>query len=463
MRMKTLLITVLMLALPGFASADNKADDLVYIIPIQEMIEPALTYVLARQVNEGTAAGADAFIFTMDTPGGAVGAAEDIIDLISDIGVPTYTFVERNAISAGALIALATEQIYMAPGSKIGDAMPYQSSPLGGAAETPERMNEKIESYVGSLARTTAQRNGHNPNVAMAMVRPDYELVIGDEVVSPAGQLLTLTNIEAEKIYGEESQPLLSTGTVADMDELLKLLGFESARVVRTETSLMERLGRLIPPIGPLLLMAGLLGIYIEVRTPGLGLPGLLGGVCLVVFFWGHHIAGLAGLEDVVIFGLGVVLLMLELFVIPGFGVAGILGIALMMGGIFMAMVDHLPTAPSMPIMPSLIIPIRNMAITIIGTALGAILLGKFLPKSPIFKRLALEDSTSHAAGYSSSSDWEEYVGRTGTCTSALRPSGTARFDDERLDVIAEGEFIAADTKVKIVAVKGNHLYVEPV
>jgi membrane-bound serine protease (ClpP class) len=463
MRNKIIAVALASIAVYLPALAENpEQDSLVYSIPIHEMIEPALTYVLSRQVDEGLAAGADAFIFTMDTPGGAVGAAEDIIELISDIDVPTYTFVERNAISAGALIALATDAIYMAPGSKIGDAMPFQANPLGGAAETPERINEKIESYVASLARTTAQRHGHNPDVAMAMVRPDYELVIDGKVVSPKGQLLTLTNAEAEELYGSDPKPLLSAGTVVDEQELLKLLGLEKARVVHTEISLMERVGRLIPPVGPLLLMLGLLGIYVEMRTPGIGLPGLLGGICLVIFFWGHHIAGLAGLEDVVIFGLGVLLLMIELLLIPGFGIAGILGILLMLAGIFMAMIDHLPTAPGLPIMPRLELPLRNMAITIIGTAVGALLLGRFLPKSSLFRRLALADSTSRGAGYSSSQDLSEHIGKTGVATCALRPSGTARFGDERLDVIAAGEFIATGTEIRIVAVKGNHLQVEP-
>lgn len=456
-----LLLAAIILPLAEARAADDEG--LVYIIPIEEMIEPALTYVLTRQVDEGVKAGADAFIFTMNTPGGAIGAAEEIIGLISGIEAPSYTFVERNAISAGALIALSTEKIFMAPGSKIGDAMPYQATPMGGAAETPERMNEKIESYVDSLARATAQRHGHNPDVATAMVRPDYELVIDEKTVSPAGQLLTLTNQEAEEAYGDPPRNLLSSGTVDDLDALLQEINMPRAEMVRCEISPLEKLGRMIPPIAPMLLMAGLLGIYIEIKTPGLGLPGLLGGVCLVIFFWGHHIAGLAGLEDVLIFGLGVVLLMIELFLIPGFGVAGVLGILMMLAGIFMAMMQHLPPTPSLPVLPTLAVPVRKLSITIVGTAVGALLLGRFLPRSSIFRKLSLEESTSQSAGYSSSRSRDDYIGRTGRATSSLRPSGTAQIGDERLDVIADASFIDAGTAIEVVAVKGNHLHVDAV
>lgn len=453
-----------MIAPTAMAETDDASNSaLVYVVPVHEMIEPALVYVMTRQIKEGQAAGADAFIFTMNTPGGAVGAAEEIIDLIFTIDVPTYTFVERNAISAGALIALATDHIYMAPGSKIGDAMPFQATPLGGAAETPDRMVEKIESYVAGMARATAQRAGHNPDVAMAMVRPDFELIIDDEVICAEGELLTLTNIEAEKRYGPDQTPLLSAGTVDDIDELLRTVGLEVAEVVVSEISFLERVGRMIPPIGPLLLMAGMLGIYIEMRTPGLGLPGLLGGICLIIFFWGHHIAGLAGMEDIVIFGVGLVLILLEIFVIPGFGIAGISGVILMLTGIFMAMVEHYPGGPSMPLMPRLEVPIRNMSITIIGTGLGVMLLGKYLPKSSIFRKLSLEESTSLDRGYSSSVDWNDYIGKEGITNSPLRPSGTAQFGDERLDVIADGAFVDGKVKVRVASVRGNKLFVEPV
>lgn len=443
------------------SAASTNRSALVHIIPIREMIEPALVYVLERQVGEAEEAGADAIIFAMDTPGGAVGAAEEIISLIADVDAPTYTYVESSAISAGALIALATDQIYMAPGSKIGDAMPYQGSPMGGAAETPERINKKMESYVAGIARSTAQRNGHNPQVAEAMVVPGYELKIGDETISPEGQLLTLTNVEAARKYGPDQNPLLSSGTIDSLEQLLPRLGYENAGTYRARTSFLERLGRMIPPIASILLMAGMLGMYIELKTPGLGLPGLLGGICLLIFFWGHHIAGLAGLEDLLLFGVGVVLLMLEIFVIPGFGIAGVLGIICMVAGIFLAMAGEMPEEIPLPTLQRLEGPLIKMAIAIIGTGLGGMILGRYLPQSSIYKKLSLEESTSQEKGYSSANNMQEFLGKTGISTSALRPSGMARFDNKKLDVIAKGEFIGANENIKVVDIKGNHLYVQ--
>ncbi len=451
-----------MIPFSGMAEKTNRTS-LVYIIPIHEMIEPALVYVLHRQIGDAKAAEANAIIFTMDTPGGSVFAAEEIIHMIFDIDVPTYAFVESSAISAGALIAMAGDHIYMSPGSKIGDAMPYQGSPMGGAANTSDRMNEKMETYVAGLARTTAQRNGHNSEVAEAMVRPAYELKIGEEIICPEGQLLTLTNIEAEKQYGEEQKPLLSAGTVDNLEDLLSRLGLENAEVVTTEIAFMEKLGRLIPPIAPLLLMLGLLGIYIEIKTPGLGLPGLLGGLCLAVFFWGHHIAGLTGMGDVLIFALGIALLMVEILIIPGFGLTGILGMVLMMVGIFMAMVKHYPSEPLIPSLPKLELPIRNMSITIIGTALGGIALTKFLPKTSIFKHLSLAGTIDKEHGYNSAASLDQYIGQTGRTTSSLRPSGTAILGDIRLDVITDGGYIDNNKSVKVVRINGNHVFVEEI
>jgi membrane-bound serine protease (ClpP class) len=150
-------------------------------MPIKEMIEPSLIYILGRGINEAEELGADAVVFVMDTPGGRVDTTEEIIRLIEKIKVPTYTFVEHNAISAGAIIALSTDYIYMAPGSKIGDAMPIIASPQGGMQSLGDAEREKIESYVDSLIRGIAQRKGRPEDLASAMVRRSVEYKIGDD------------------------------------------------------------------------------------------------------------------------------------------------------------------------------------------------------------------------------------------------------------------------------------------
>jgi membrane-bound serine protease (ClpP class) len=302
-------------------------DQLVYILPIRGAIEPALLYVVRRGLAEANTKGANAIVFPMDTPGGAVNVTETMIDLIARAEVPTYTFVEHNAISAGAIIALATDHIYMAPGSKIGDAMPILMSPGGGIQPLPDAEREKIMSYVDTLVRGIAQRKGRDENMASAMVRPEIEYVVDGEVISKEGQLLTLTNLEAERRFGEEQTPLLSEGTFDTLEEMLEAIGFALAQRVELEVTLAERIARFLQVIGPLLMMIGFLGLYLEFQSPGFGVPGTVGVICLLLFFAGHHIAGLAGNEDILLFILGVTLILVEVFVLPGFGVIGITGL----------------------------------------------------------------------------------------------------------------------------------------
>lgn len=447
------------------ASAGNAADaksGVVYIIPIRDMISPALVYVIKRQVAEAEADNAQAIIFPMHTPGGAVASAESIVDLISNLDIPVYTFVERDAISAGALIALGTDAIYMAPGSKIGNAIPFMGSPFGGAAETPDRLDEKIESYVAASARGTAMRKGHNPEVAEAMVRLNYELVINGEIISPAGQVLTLTAEEAKMEYGDPPRPLLSSGTVKDVDELLQLLELDGLKKVEPVIMWSERIARFIPGIAPFLLIFGALGIYIEFRTPGFGIPGVLGGIFLLIFFWGHHIAGLAGYEEILIFLFGLLLLLIELFVIPGFGVIGFAGIILMLAGLFLGMVPYLPGDPILPHIPDLQFAFRNLLYAIVGSSVAILIAGKFLPRTSLFRHLVLEQVQGQAVPREEQPTPPNLLGETGVTLSTLRPSGVARFGDERRDVLSRGRYITKGAKVKIVRVEGSRIFVEP-
>lgn len=434
----------------------------VYVIPIRGMIEPALLYVVRRGVDEAERAQADAVIFVLDTPGGTVNAAREIVFTIQNISVPTYSFVEKDAFSAGAIIALATRQIYMAPGSVIGDAMPIMMSPLGGAQEMPEGMEEKTVSGVAALIRAAAEQGGHNKELAEAMVRREIEFSIGDRVISPAGQLLTLTNEEAAEVVGDTDTPLLSAGTVSGLDEMLERVGLSGAEIRELQVTQTERIARFIAMLGPLLLMAGLLGIYLEVRTPGFGLPGLLGLVALGLFFWGHHIAGLAGREDLLLFAVGVVLLAIELLVLPGFGVLGISGALLMAAGLLMAMVRRYPGGPVIPPWPEFQWPITSLALAMIGTAAAAALLGRWLPSAPVFRQLILESATDRASGFTAAADSSAWLGQHGKAVTDLRPGGAAIIGGKRLDVVTRGQFVDAGAAVRVVEARGAHVIVEP-
>ena len=436
----------------------------VYLIPVKGEIESALLYVIRRGVAEAEREKADAVILIMDTPGGTLQAAGEIVRLLQGVTVPTYTFVENHAFSAGAIIAMATDHIYMAPGSVIGDAMPIMMSPTGGGPqEMPEPIQEKMVSGVAALIRSAAQESGHDPQLGEKMVRREIEYRIGDEIISPSNQLLTLTNVEAEREVGPEKKKLLSAGTVKDVDALLATIGMPDAFKREMVVTTAEKIARFIAAVAPFLFAAGLLGIYIEIKTPGFGLPGILGGVCLALFFWGHHIAGLAGMEEILLFLVGLVLVLVEVFIFPTVGILGFIGLAMMLLGVLMAMVEQVPNGPWLPSWPYMEIPVMKLAGGIVLIAFFIILFGRFLPKNPMFRHLILASATAQADGFAAAPTRKSIIGAIGVASSPLRPSGTALFGDEPLDVITGGNFIRAGSKVRVVEARGNRIVVEEV
>ena len=467
--MKSLWKTALALAagwvLAGSAPAQEIVErpdpGVVYTIPIRGMIEPALLYVIRRGVREAEAADARAIVFVMDTPGGTVDAAGEIVRTIAGLSIPSYTFVENHAFSAGAIIALATRHIYMAPGSIIGDAMPILSTPFGGVQEMSEDLQEKSVAAVAAIIRTAAEAGGHDKELAEKMVRRELEFKIGDEVISPAGQLLTLTNGEAEREVGDPPRPLLSSGTVADLDAMLREVGLGDAAVRSLEITSAERVARFIAALAPLFLIGGLLGIYIEIKTPGFGLPGILGIVSLAVFFWGHHIAGLAGLEELLVFAVGVLLLAAELLLIPGFGAVGLIGIALILWALLGAMIQRYPGGPWMPAWQQVQFPLIKLSLALIGTTAIGALIARLLPSSPVFSRLVLSQATRRSEGFAASEDTRSLVGRTGRALTPLRPAGVAEFGERRIDVVTSGEYIGAGSAVRVVESHGSRIVVE--
>jgi membrane-bound serine protease (ClpP class) len=455
----TLLFALLVFPMVGKSEVAVSNDwnrALVYQIPIENQIEPALLYVIRRGVAEATKAKADAIIFTMNTPGGRVDVTRDILEIIREINVPVYTFVEQDAYSAGAIIALSTPHIYMAPGSVIGAATPILMGPGGGVQDLNEDVGEKMKSGVAAMVRAAAEQGGHSTELAEAMVRREIEYKIGTNVISKAGELLTLTNSEAEGI--------LSEGTVDDLNALLEAIGLSGAEIKKLEVSPAEKLARVISAIAPFLLMIGLGGIYLEIKTPGFGLPGIAGAAALVLFFFGHHIAGLAGMEDVVIFIIGFALLFAEVFITPGFGVLGISGIVLILVSLLNAMSWQVP-GEILPVFSgagaTIQRAITNLALGMLGTVVIGAAAGRFLPKSRVVRPLVLSQSTDKASGFSAAHDHSELLGKEGIAEMNLHPAGRAIVDGERVNVITRGEFIAKNSAVKIVEAKGSRIVVE--
>ncbi|MEI8140154.1 MAG: NfeD family protein [bacterium] len=435
---------------------------MVYIIPIHDVIDTALIYVIRRGLNEAEDGGAEAIIFDIDTPGGRVDAAEEILNMLRGVKTPTYTLVNPNAISAGAIIAMATDHIYMTPGSKIGDAMPIMLGLTGEVQPMPESVEEKSVSYVAAMIRAAAQHRGHDPQLAEAMVRRDSEYKIGDEVISKKGRLLTLTNKDAERLVGPEKRPLLSAGTVENLAALLKKIGKENCAPIELKVTSAEEIARFIESISIVLLGLGLLGLYIEFKTPGFGLPGISGIFLLAIWFWGSHIAGLAGMEEVALFLLGVILLCVELFVFPGVILPGIIGLGLIIASILMGMTQHYPGDPWYPTLPAITTSALRLTPSLLITLAGAVLAATFLPKAPLFNKLILNATITPQTGDSRSAQSKSVrIGQQGIAETRLNPAGAARFGDLRLNVVSRGDFLEPGDKIVIAETRGNRIIVD--
>ena len=434
----------------------------VYVLPIKGPINDALLYVVRRGVDEAVRHHAQAIVLEMDTPGGKVSAAEGIIRTLGHTDIPTYTLVKKEAFSAGALIALSTKHIYMTDGSVIGAATPFMMGPGGGVQDLPDEVREKMTSAVAALARAAAEQGGHDKLLAEAMVRADLEYARDGTVISEKGRLLTLTNQEAEKQIGPAGSPLLSEGTVKNLDAMLKVAGLEGAEKHVLQITAAEKVARAIAAIAPFLMMIGLGALWMELKTPGFGFFGIIGISCLLLFFFGHHIAGLAGMEDLLVFFAGVALLALEIFVIPGFGIAGISGLLLILFSLLNAMVEHIPgkLRPISFSPEAFSIPLLKLSIGL-GGAVGLIfLLAKFFPQTRLFQSVALNETISETAVETDATEW---LGKEGMALSSLRPSGTARFGDEKLRVLTRGDYLPPKTPLRIVEVHGNRIFVEPI
>lgn len=434
----------------------------VFILPIREDIMPPLVYLVRRGVKEAMAAKADLLILDMETNGGRVDTTEEIIQILNQFKGQTATFVNAKAFSAGAFISVATQKIFMTPGSVIGAAAPIILSPGGGGVEkTPETYEVKMTSAVSALVRASAEKNGHNKAVIQAMIDKSRGLTIDGEVIVKEGQILTLTNVEAEKEY--DGKPLLSAGTVDSMDALLDKLGFADAKRVEIKPTGVETLGFWINAISPLLLIIGIAGIYIEFKTPGFGLPGVVGIAAFAIYFFGGYIAGLSGFEWIAVFVLGLILVGLELFVHPGTILPGLLGAMLMLVALVMAMVDVYPGMPSVPTLPQLKLPLQDLFIALVGSLVAVFLLSRVLPKTPVYRLLVSQS----ASGVSSVTQQEQKqasrIGQVGTAISALRPGGKAQFGDDVIDVISQGDMIAKGQKVRIIGHSATEAIVEVV
>ena len=406
---------------------------LVYIIPIEKEVERGLEAFLKRSTNEAKEAGANHIIFEIDTPGGRVDSANKIGSLLQSLDIPTTAYIVNEALSAGSYIALNSDNIYMNPNATMGASGVITAD--GTAAD------KKAQSAWIAAMKSAAESKGRDPIYAMAMADPEIDL---PEYGAPKGEFLTLTPTEAVEVKYAE-------GIVQNRVELLHELNLTNATIVETETTLAEEVARFVthPVVIPILLSIASLGLILELYSPGFGIPGILGIVSLLLFFYGHIIAGLAGMEAVILLVLGIILIILEFFV-PG-GILGLIGAAAIIGSLFLAGYD-----------------LAHMSLSIAIAFIVAIVAGVILYKwigmeRGIFKKLILRERTTSELGYVSNVDRKDLIGKTGITVTPLRPAGTILLGDERLDVVSEGRFIEKDKEVQIIHVEGMKIVVREI
>lgn len=438
--MKRILFALIGMLLPGFLAAQAARD--VYIIYIDGPIDNGLATYVDRGIKAAQAGNARGILFHVDTFGGLVDAADQIRKSILDSTLPTVAFIDKNAASAGALISLATDSIFMAPGASIGAA-----TVVDGADGS--KASEKMQSYMRGLMRATAEANGRDPAIAEAMV--DESIAI--EGVVEEGKLLTLSTQEAIRLG-------IANAEMGSITEVREHLGWSDAAKIDITQHWTESLLRFLanPVVSSLLMMMMLGGLYFELQTPGFGFAGSISAVGAVLFFSPLYILGLAESWEIIIFVIGVILLLVEIFVIPGFGLVGAAGITAVIFSLGAALIGNVGL--SFPELHLISRAIWTLAITLILTILLISSLARYLPENKMFSKLVLSAATNTEAGYISYTAHDELIGLSGTALSALRPSGTVMIDGKRVDVVSDGDFIEKGQSVKVVQVLGGKVIV---
>lgn len=434
----------------------------VYILPVRDDIAPPIVYLLRRGVKEAMESGAEVLVLDMETNGGRFDSTKEIIQILDQFEGQTVTYVNRDAYSAGAFIAVATQRIYMAPQGVIGAAAPILLTPGGGGVdEMPDTMEAKMTSAVAARVRASAEKNGHNPHVVEAMINKNKRLEIDGQVLNEEGQILTLTDVEAAREYGDPPKPLLSLGTVSSLEALIENLGYDSADVVRVEPTGAERLASWLNMLSPVLLLIGIVGIYFEIKTPGFGLPGIVGLVAFALYFFGSDVAGFSGMEWLLIFVLGLVLVGLEFFLFPGTIFVGLTGAGLMLLALVMAMVDVYPGGPPLPSFGQLRLPVTQLLIALLGAVGTVWVLGLILPKTSFYDRLVSSTTSGDRSVETLARLQSTRLGQVGVTISPLRPGGKARFGEQVLDVISQGDLVDRGRKVRIIGHSATEAVVE--
>jgi membrane-bound serine protease (ClpP class) len=448
------------------ATAAAKTRVAVYVVPINDEIDTPQLYILRRALKSAIENHVDAVVLNMDTPGGSVAVTLDMMDALSKFKGRTFTYVNPNAISGGSYIAEATNEIYFAPDGVMGAAAVVGSS----GEDISETMKSKINSYLNARVRAVAGPNRYRADVQRAMMDINFEFKIGDQVIKPTGELLSLTAKEACQSYGDPPEPLLGAGIEPDINALLThVYGADGYTIKDFHLTWSEHLAKWLNSVSAILLGAGILLLFIEFKASSFGVLGVIGVSLLLLVFVSSYLAGLAGYEPLVLFILGILLIALELFVFTGTLACGLFGALCFFGSFVWAMTDVWPSEENYGVSPaSLAGPLLNVVLGIALALLGVAIVLRFLPKTRLYGNL-INQSSVPLPSYAAASGAATATGATtlpepgtrGIAMTDLRPLGEIEVAGGRYQARAAHGQIDRGATVEIVSRKDFALKVK--
>ena len=436
-------VLLISFALCAFSPLPSHCSGRVMVIPIDGEIELGVAPFVERSTIEANEGGYDLVIYEINTLGGRLDAAIIIRDAIINSEVPTVAFVNKRAISAGTLIALAANKIYMHPQSTMGAAEPVSF----GIGMKAGEVSEKTISYWRTELRSTAEKGDRPGDVAEAFA--DKSVAI--EGVVEEGKLLTLTTKQAIELG-------MADATAETLQDILESEQMKGARTDVAGMNAAERLSGFLTQaiVSSILITVALLGIFFEIRTPGFGVPGTIALIAFALFFGSHYIVNLAGWGEIILFVFGVTMLLIEVFVIPGFGIVGTIGIISIVASLYLSLVGRfMPTT-------DFISGAKVLAIAFISSFVIILVALRFQPKFTPFQRLVLNTTEDVNDGFRSApGEYESLLGKEGVAVTLLRPAGTALIDGEKVSVVTEGDYIEQNSRIRVTKVEGYRIVVE--
>lgn len=436
-------IFLLLLMLP-FLGHGQDHEKIVMTMDIKSEIDPLMTRYVKLALDHAQAINADIVLIEMDTYGGALTDAKDIVDLITGFQAPVWVFIHNDAASAGALISIACDSIYMSPGATIGAATVVDAS--------GQKAPDKYQSYMRSIMRSTAEENGRDPKIAEGMV--DEDLVIPG--IKKEGKVITFTTSEALEHGFCEAK-------VNSIKDIFDHYHIEDYQIEHFEPSAADRVISffLNPIISGILILIIIGGIWYELQTPGIGFPLIAAIVALVLYLVPYYLNGLAANWEIITLIVGFILIVLEIFVIPGFGITGITGIILTVGSLILVMVNN-------DVFNFSFVPADNMLLAVtatLGGLLGGVIVifigGARLSKSHLFKKVALTSSEDRSHGFTSTFHSQPMVGKGGTAYTVLRPAGKVMIEGKLYDAFTRGDYIDKGQRIEVVAEDTTSLQVK--